>query len=161
MPWDAQSITKWKHLLELWSSQQRYAHGCPTSHRFGSNTRKTPATNRWQHQKKQSKANQLQHQVGELIKMRVHDPRKLEERLKGPYRINQVFTNGTVLIQTKPDISTTVNIMKLELYKGQLWSLLIFNRWHYNNTAICNNQFFKKRKTWFATTNFLKSAKSE
>ena len=61
------------------------------------------------------------YRVGELVKMRIHDPSKLSERFKGPYRINQINTNGTVSLQIRPHITTTVNIRKIEPYKGELW----------------------------------------
>ena len=55
-----------------------------------------------------------------MVKLRVYDPSKLQERFKGPYRINQVFTNGTVHLQLKPGVSTPINIRKIEPYKGEL-----------------------------------------
>ena len=55
-----------------------------------------------------------------MVKLRVYDPSKLQERFKGPYRITQVFTNGTVHLLTKPGITTPINIRKIEPYKGEL-----------------------------------------
>ena len=60
------------------------------------------------------------YQVGDMVKLRVYDPSKLQERFKGPYRITQVFTNGTVHLLTKPGITTPINIRKIEPYKGEL-----------------------------------------
>ena len=60
------------------------------------------------------------YRIGELVKMMIHDPSKLSQRFKGPYRINQINTNGTVSLQVRPHIKTTVNIRKIELYKGEL-----------------------------------------
>ena len=60
------------------------------------------------------------YQIGDLVKLKVYDPTKLEERFKGPYRIDQVFTNGTVSMQTKPGIGTRINIRKIEPYRGRL-----------------------------------------
>ena len=60
------------------------------------------------------------YQVGDMVKLRVEDPTKLENRFKGPYWIQQVNTNGTVLLQTRPGITTPINIRKLEPYRGQL-----------------------------------------
>ena len=60
------------------------------------------------------------YRVGEMVKLRVYDPNKLQERFKGPYRITQVFTNGTVHLQIKPGIATPINIRKIEPYKGEL-----------------------------------------
>ena len=58
--------------------------------------------------------------VGELVKMQIHDPLKLSKKFKGPYRINQVNTNSTVSLQIQPHITTTINIRKIEPYKGEL-----------------------------------------
>ena len=55
------------------------------------------------------------------MKRRIEEPSKLEDRFKGPYPIQQVNANGTVLLQTRPGITTPINIVrKLELYRGQL-----------------------------------------
>ena len=37
--------------------------------------------------------------AGKLVKMRTLKPSKLSEKFKGPYRIAQGYTNGTVLLQ--------------------------------------------------------------
>ena len=58
--------------------------------------------------------------VGDMVKLQVMDPTKLEERFKGPYRIQQVNANGTVLLQTRPGVTTPINIRKIEPYRGQL-----------------------------------------
>ena len=55
-----------------------------------------------------------------MVKLRVEDPTKLESRFKGPYRIHQVNTNGTVLLQMRPGVTTPINIRKIEPYQGQL-----------------------------------------
>ena len=60
------------------------------------------------------------YRVGDMVKRRVEDPTKLEDRFKGPYRIQQVNANGTVLLQTRPGITTPINIRKIEPYKGHL-----------------------------------------
>ena len=60
------------------------------------------------------------YKVGDMVKLKVYDPTKLQERFKGPYRITQVFTNGTVHLQIKAGITTPINIRKIEPYKGQL-----------------------------------------
>ena len=60
------------------------------------------------------------YQVGDMLKLRVYDPSKLEERFKGPYRITQVFTNGTVHLQIKSGITTSVNMQKIKPQKGVL-----------------------------------------
>ena len=60
------------------------------------------------------------YRIGEMVKMQVYDPSKLSERFKGPYRIHQVNANGTVALQLRPHVTTTVNIRKIEPYKGEL-----------------------------------------
>ena len=50
--------------------------------------------------------------VDDVVDVITCDPNKLEPRLHGPYRIVQVFTNGTVRIR-KGDTEETVNIRKL------------------------------------------------
>ena len=60
------------------------------------------------------------YRVGELVKLQTHDPTKLAEKFKGPYRIQQVNTNGTVALQIRPHVTTIVNIRKIEPYKGTL-----------------------------------------
>ena len=60
------------------------------------------------------------YQIGELVKMLTLDPSKLSEKFKGPYRVVQVNANGTVSLQIRPHITTTVNIRKIEPYKGEL-----------------------------------------
>ena len=71
---------------------------------------------------KRSNKGRIDHnyQIGEMVKLKVYDPTKLQERFKGPYRITQVFTNGTVHLQIKQGISTPINIRKIEPYKGEL-----------------------------------------
>ena len=61
------------------------------------------------------------YRFGELVKVQTLDPSKLSERFKGPYRINQVNTNGKVVaLQIRPHITTTINIRESEPYKGAL-----------------------------------------
>ena len=55
-----------------------------------------------------------------MVKLKVYNPTKLQERFKGPYQITQVFTTGTVHLQIKQGISTPINIRKIEPYKGEL-----------------------------------------
>ena len=50
------------------------------------------------------------YQVGEMVKVKVWDPAKMEARFKGPYQIMQTLTNGTVKLQTGPGITTPYNI---------------------------------------------------
>ena len=60
------------------------------------------------------------YRVGEMVKLKVYDPSKLQERFKGPYRIVRLCANGTVHLQIKPGITTPINIRKIEPYKGVL-----------------------------------------
>ena len=57
------------------------------------------------------------YRIGDMVKLQVYNPSKLQEKFKGPYRITQVFTNGTVHLQIKPGIATPINIRKIEPYK--------------------------------------------
>ena len=54
------------------------------------------------------------YQVGEKVKLKVWDPVKLEGRFRGPYKIAQVFTNGTVKLQMEPDVQRVFNIRKIQ-----------------------------------------------
>ena len=54
------------------------------------------------------------YKVGERVKLKVWDPVKLEGRFKGPYKIVQVFTNGTVKLQVEPDVQRVFNIRKIQ-----------------------------------------------
>ena len=47
-----------------------------------------------------------------------YDPTKLQEKLYGPYPIEQVFTNGTVRVKRAELIDETYNIRKIVPYKG-------------------------------------------
>ena len=71
---------------------------------------------------KQSNRKRVDHnyRVGEMVKLKVYDPNKLQEQFKGPYRITQVFTNSTVHLQIKRGISTPNYIRKIKPYKGEL-----------------------------------------
>ena len=60
------------------------------------------------------------YRIGELVKMRTLEPSKLSEKFKGPYRIAHVNTNGTLTLQIRPHVTATVNIRKIEPYRGQL-----------------------------------------
>ena len=53
-----------------------------------------------------------------------YDPKKLQEKLHGPYPIVEIRMNGTVSLQRRPGISKSYNIRKLRSYntgvrKGQ------------------------------------------
>ena len=46
-----------------------------------------------------------------------YDPKKLQEKLHGPYPIVKIQINGTVSLQRHPGISESYNIRKLWPYK--------------------------------------------
>ena len=47
------------------------------------------------------------------MKLKVIDPVKLEPRFRGPFKITQIFTNGTVKLQIHPDLHRVYNIRKI------------------------------------------------
>ena len=53
------------------------------------------------------------YKVGDLVKVKLEGPSKLEQRFKGPFKITQVFTNGTVELQIGPDLHRVYNIRKI------------------------------------------------
>ena len=70
------------------------------------------------------------YRVGDMVKLRVEDPSKLEDRFKGPYCVHQVNTKGMVLLQTRPVVTTPINLQKIKTHQGQLqttYLLIIFN----------------------------------
>ena len=44
-------------------------------------------------------------------------PRKLDERMTGPYRVLQTHVNGTVTIELRPGVSERLNIRRIIPYK--------------------------------------------
>ena len=60
------------------------------------------------------------YQVGDMVKLKVIDPTKLEGRFKGPFKITQVFTNGTVKMSKDEVTEAIVNIRKLFPHKEQI-----------------------------------------
>ena len=51
--------------------------------------------------------------VGGEVLIKVPSPNKLEPRTEGPYRITQVFTNGTLEIQRSAQVRERLNIRRL------------------------------------------------
>ena len=45
------------------------------------------------------------------------EPRKLDERTSGPYRVVQTHVNGTVTIELRPGVSERLNIRRIMPYK--------------------------------------------
>lgn len=50
------------------------------------------------------------YQPGQMILLRIPDPRKLDPRFIGPFPILKVHTNGTLTIQRSPTIKQRINI---------------------------------------------------
>ena len=46
----------------------------------------------------------------------LHDPTKLGNRTKGPYKITQVHTNGTITIELRPTVTERINIRRVIPY---------------------------------------------
>ena len=65
------------------------------------------------------------YKVNELVMIKAYDPNKMEPRLHGPYPITECRTNGTVVVQRdgRGEVFETVNIQKLEPYKGPMVAL--------------------------------------
>ncbi len=55
--------------------------------------------------------------VGQRVLKKVHDPTKLGERTKGPYRIRTVQVNGTVTIELDPNVTERINIKRIIQYR--------------------------------------------
>ena len=55
--------------------------------------------------------------VEDEVTIKTIQPSKLEPRTHGPYRIVQVYTNGTVDDQLKPHVIERINIGRLVPYK--------------------------------------------
>ncbi len=50
------------------------------------------------------------YQSGQSVLVKTVSPTKLGERSEGPYRIEQVHTNGTITIRRSPHVTKRVNI---------------------------------------------------
>ena len=46
-----------------------------------------------------------------------HKPSKLGLHKKGPYKVTQVHTNGSVTIKLRPGVTERINIRRLEPYR--------------------------------------------
>ena len=60
------------------------------------------------------------YKVGEYVWVKVYDPKKGDDRLHGPYKIQETRTNGTVVVlrNEEGNVLETYNIRKLQPYKG-------------------------------------------
>ena len=54
--------------------------------------------------------------AGEEVMILVQDPGKLEERAHGPYVIQQVHTNGTLIILRTPGVYERINVRHVKPY---------------------------------------------
>ena len=63
------------------------------------------------------KRRRYDYEVGEKVLKRVHDPTKLGQRTTGPYKIEQVHTNGTVVLELRPGITERINIRRIKPYR--------------------------------------------
>ena len=52
--------------------------------------------------------------VNEQVLLKVPDPDKGQDRFTGPCRITRVHCNGTVTIQTAPNVTDRVNIRRIK-----------------------------------------------
>ena len=73
-------------------------------------------TNKREHlvNKNLRRANKKRHQFdydpNQQVLKKLHDPKKLDDRTKGPYKITQVYTNGTITIELRPTVTERINI---------------------------------------------------
>ena len=60
------------------------------------------------------------YKVGNHVWIKVYDPKKGDDKLHGPYKIQETRTNGTVVVVMNElgNILETYNIRKLEPYRG-------------------------------------------
>jgi len=57
------------------------------------------------------------YEVGDRVWIKHYDPKKLEPRLHGPYRITRIYVNGTIDIELKPGVIQRYNIRKVVPYR--------------------------------------------
>lgn len=60
-----------------------------------------------------SKRREFDYRVGQEVLLKNSDARKLDPRALGPFRVTQVFTNGTVQIQRLPTVVERVNVRRI------------------------------------------------
>jgi hypothetical protein len=80
------------------------------------------------------------YRVGDYVQVRAYNPKKGEDRLHGPYKIQETRTNGTVVVirDKEGNVAETYNIRKLEPYKGPP----IIPRMRITNQAEAQRQYF-------------------
>ena len=59
------------------------------------------------------KRRRFDYKVNKKVLKKVHDPTKLGIRTQGPYKINQVHTNGTLPMELRPGITERINIRRV------------------------------------------------
>jgi hypothetical protein len=57
-------------------------------------------------------------QPAEEVLVLTHNPDKLEPRVHGPYRVEQVHVNGTITIRRAPGITQRINICRVKPYRS-------------------------------------------
>jgi len=57
------------------------------------------------------------YRVGERVLVRLKGRRKMDAKTEGPFLITQVYTNGTVSIQRRPNVIERINIRRLSPYR--------------------------------------------
>ena len=57
------------------------------------------------------------YEVGDKVWIKHYDPKKLEPKLHGPYRITRIYVNGTIDIELKPGVIQRYNIRKVVPYR--------------------------------------------
>ena len=58
------------------------------------------------------------YQPNDQVLMLTYKPDKLEPCAHGPYTINRVHANGTVTLQTKPNVTERINIRRIKPYRS-------------------------------------------
>ena len=66
------------------------------------------------------KRRRFDYQINKKVLKKVHDPTKLGTRTQGPYKIEQVHTNGTLTIQFRPGITERINIRRVIPFHEQV-----------------------------------------
>ena len=60
-----------------------------------------------------AKRKEYDFRVGGQVLVKVFNPRKLDQKAEGPFTVTQVFTNGSVEIQRRPNVVERINIRRL------------------------------------------------
>jgi len=58
------------------------------------------------------------YQVNEMVMIKEPDPSKMEAKSRGPFQIVRVHANGTVTLQTKPNVTERINIRRIKPYRS-------------------------------------------